>query len=435
MDDVGVGLSGLGILFLLIALRAPIGASLIVVSFGGLWALMGWRAAWGALGVVPYQFAANWVLSSVPMFLMLGYICYHTNLTRGLFEAARVWTQRLPGGLAIAAIFGSAGFAAVSGSSVACSAAMGRIAIPEMLRRGYNPELAAGSVAVAGTIGAMIPPSIILILYGVIAQVSITKLFLGGVSAGVLTAIGYALVVAIRVRLRPDLAPSEMERATRAERIAALRDTWPILLVMTGIFGGLFGGAFTPTEAGAVGAFLACLVAALRGELTRARFVAAAQETVVTTAALIVIAIGASLLTRFLALSGAGDYLSEAIIAIGANPTLLLLGIVVVYLVLGMFLEPIGAMLLTMPVILPVVQDSGWSLLWFGVVLTKLLEIGMITPPIGMNVFVIKGVVGDAMPTSAIFRGVTWFLAMDMCVLALLCVVPSMILALPAALG
>ena len=435
MDDVGVGLSGLGILFLLIALRAPIGASLIVVSFGGLWALMGWRAAWGALGVVPYQFAANWVLSSVPMFLMLGYICYHTNLTRGLFEAARVWTQRLPGGLAIAAIFGSAGFAAVSGSSVACSAAMGRIAIPEMLRRGYNPELAAGSVAVAGTIGAMIPPSIILILYGVIAQVSITKLFLGGVSAGVLTAIGYALVVAIRVRLRPDLAPSEVERASRAERIAALRDTWPILLVMTGIFGGLFGGAFTPTEAGAVGAFLACLVAALRGELTRARFVAAAQETVVTTAALIVIAIGASLLTRFLALSGAGDYLSEAIIAIGANPALLLLGIVVVYLVLGMFLEPIGAMLLTMPVILPVVQDSGWSLLWFGVVLTKLLEIGMITPPIGMNVFVLTGVVGVAMPTSAIFRGVTWFLAMDMCVLALLCVVPSVILALPAALG
>lgn len=219
MSDVAVGLSGLGILFLLIALRAPIGASLIVVSFGGLWSLMGWRAAWGALGVVPYQFAANWVLSSVPMFLMLGYICYHTNLTRGMFEAARVWTQRLPGGMAIAAVFGSAGFAAVSGSSVACSAAMGRIAIPEMLRHRYDPELAAGTVAVAGTIGALIPPSIILILYGVIAQVSIAQLFLGGISAGLITAVGYVIVVIVRVRLNPALAPAEEARATTAERM------------------------------------------------------------------------------------------------------------------------------------------------------------------------------------------------------------------------
>ncbi len=435
MSDVAIGLSGLGILFLLIALRAPIGASLIVVSFGGLWSMMGWRAAWGALGVVPYQFAANWVLSSVPMFLMLGYICYHTNLTRGLFEAARVWTQRLPGGMAIAAVFGSAGFAAVSGSSVACSAAMGRIAIPEMLRQRYDPELAAGTVAVAGTIGALIPPSIILILYGVIAQVSISQLFLGGISAGILSAIGYVLVVLIRVKLKPSLAPNDETRATKAERMAALRDTWPILLVMVGIFGGLFGGAFTPTEAGAVGATLACLVAALRGELTLTRFMAAARETVITTAALIVIAVGASLLTRFLALSGAGDFLSDAIIGLAANPALLLLGIVMIYLLLGMFLEPIGAMLLTIPIILPVVSDAGWSLLWFGVVLTKLLEIGMITPPIGMNVFVIKGVVGNLMPTGAIFRGVAWFLAMDLVVLALLCAVPWLILALPTAMG
>lgn len=435
MSDVGIGLAGLGLLFTLIAMRAPIGASLILVSFGGLWSLMGWRAAWGALGVVPYQFAANWVLSSVPMFLMLGFICYHTQLTRGLFEAARIWTQRLPGGMAIAAIFGSAGFAAVSGSSVACSAAMGRIAIPEMLRQKYNPELAAGTVAVAGTIGALIPPSIILILYGVIAQVSIAQLFLGGISAGILTAIGYVLVVIIRVKINPELAPTGVERATRAERIAALKEVWPILLVMIGIFGGLFGGAFTPTEAGAVGAFLACLVAGLRGDLTWARFLAASRETMVTTAALIVIAVGASLLTRFLALSGAGDFLSDAIIGMGANGAMLMIGVVLIYLILGMFLEPIGAMLLTMPIVLPVVQDAGWSLLWFGVVLTKLLEIGMITPPIGMNVFVIKGVVGNLMPTGAIFRGVAWFLCMDLGVLAVLCAFPSLILALPQAMG
>ncbi len=431
MTDVAIGLTGLGSLLVLIGLRVPIGVSLIGVSFVGLWSLMGWRVAWGALGTIPYQFTANWVLSSIPMFLFLGFISYHTQLTRGLFQAARAWMSGLPGGLAIASIFGSAGFAAVSGSSLACSAAMGRIAIPEMIKHKYHPELATGTVAVAGTIGALIPPSIILILYGVIAQVSIAKLFLGGVSAGILTAIGYIIVVLVRVKLNPDLAPSRDDRANLSEKIVALKDTWPILLVMIGIFGGLFSGIFTPTEAGAVGAFLACLVALISGELTLERFLKAARETTTTTASLLIIAVGASLLTRFLALSGAGDYLSAGIMSVAANPALLLLGIVLIYLLLGMFLEPIGAMLLTLPIILPVVDASGWSLLWFGVVLTKLLEIGMITPPIGMNVFVIKGVVGDLVKTSAIFRGVLWFMVMDLVIVVILSVWPSLVLILP----
>lgn len=435
MTDVEIGLAGLGILFFLIAMRVPIGVALIAVSFGGLWYLMSWRVAWGAIAVMPYQFAANWVLSSVPMFLLLGFVCYHTNLTRGMFHAARVWTSALPGGLAIAAIFGSAGFAAVSGSSIACSAAMGRIAVPEMMRQKYDAELATGTVAVAGTIGALIPPSIIMILYGVIAQESISGLFLGGISAGVISAVGYVLVVLIRVKLNPALAPMHEGSAPLSERLAALKDTWPILLVMVGIFGGLFGGVFTPTEAGAIGAFLACLVALVRGDLNWSRFRLAAEETMVTTGALIVIAVGATLLTRFLTLSGAGDYLSETIIGAGASGPMLLLGIVLVYLLMGMFLEPIGAMLLTLPVILPIVSDAGWSLLWFGIILTKLLEIGMITPPIGMNVFVIKGVVGNLVTTSQIFRGVFWFLVMDLLVLALLSAFPEIILYLPGIAG
>lgn len=435
MSDVAIGLSGLGALIGLIALRIPIGVALISVSFVGLWVLMGPRVAWGAMGTIPYQFTANWILSSIPMFLFLGFISYQTNLTRGMFNAARAWMSGLPGGLAIASIFGSAGFAAVSGSSLACSAAMGRIAIPEMIKHKYHPELATGTVAVAGTIGALIPPSIILILYGVIAQISIAKLFLAGVSVGLMTALGYVIVVLVRVKLNPDLAPSRDERATMREKILALRETWPILLVMLGIFGGLFGGIFTPTEAGAVGAFLACLVALVSGELTFARFMRAARETTMTTASLLIIAIGASLLTRFLALSGAGDYLSTGIMSIATNPTLLLLGIIAVYLLLGMFLEPIGAMLLTLPIILPVVDASGWSLLWFGVVLTKLLEIGMITPPIGMNVFVIKSVVGNMVSTSAIFRGVLWFIVMDLIVVAILSAFPSLVLMLPQLMG
>ena len=432
MTDVALGLSGLGVLIALIAARVPIGVALIGVSFGGLWLLMGPRVAWGAMSLIPYKFTSSWILSSIPMFLFLGFISYHTQLTRGLFNAARIWLTNVPGGLAIASVFGSAGFAAVSGSSIACSAAMGRIAIPEMMKHKYHPELATGTVAVAGTIGALIPPSIILILYGVIAQISITSLFLGGIVAGLLTAVGYTLVVLVRVWLNPSLAPERDASVGFAEKMAALRETWPILLIMIGIFGGLFGGIFTPTEAGAVGAFLACLVAILAGQMTLDRFLTAARETLTTTAALVLIAVGASLLTRFLALSGAGDYLSGSILAITSNQTLLLFGIVLVYLLMGMFLEPLGAMLLTLPIILPVVDDAGWSLLWFGIVLTKLLEIGMITPPIGMNVFVIKSVVGDLVKTSAIFRGVLWFIVMDLILVGLLCAFPQLVLWLPS---
>ncbi|MFG6586953.1 TRAP transporter large permease [Sulfitobacter sp. MOLA879] len=435
MTGVEIGLIALAGLFVLIALRMPIGPALIGVSFCGLWALMGWRVALGALGVIPYQFSASWILSSVPMFLLLGFIAFHTGLTQGLFRAARLWLSALPGGLAIAAVFGASGFAAVSGSSVACSATMGRIAIPEMLSARYHPELATGTLAAAGTIGALIPPSIILILYGIVAQVPVGGLFLGGIAAGLLTAIGYIIVILLRVWRDPSLAPSVTEAVTRTERLSALSETWPVILLAIGIFGGLFSGVFTPTEAGAIGAALATLIAALKRSLTRTAFSAAVIETVQTTSALIIIGIGASLLTRFLALSGTGDALTGAVLALDAGPIAMMFGIVLLYLILGMFLEPIGAMLLTLPIVLPLVDGAGFSLLWFGIILTKLLEIGMITPPIGMNVFVIKGVVGDLVSTSAIFRGIAWFLAMDICILAILMLWPELVLFLPAVLG
>lgn len=435
MNGVELGLAVIGLLLVLIALRTPIGFALTGASFIGLWVMMGWRVAWGSLGVIPYQFAANWVLSSVPMFLLLGFICYHTKLTQGLFNAARLWLSALPGGLAIASIFGASGFAAVSGSSVACSATMGRIAIPEMLKARYHPELATGTLAAAGTIGAMIPPSIILILYGIIAQIPVTGLFLGGLVAGILTAIGYIIVILVRVKLDPSLAPSTDDRAPMSEKLAALRETWPVILLIIAIFGGLFSGVFTPTEAGATGAFTALLIAALKRTLTVRAFIDSILETVTTTSSLIIIGIGASLLTRFLALSGTGDFLSAAVLSLGADPMVIIVGIVVLYLILGMFLEPIGAMLLTLPIVLPIVSESGFSLLWFGILLCKLLEIGMITPPVGMNVFVIKSVTGNLVSTTAIFRGVLWFLVMDLLMVALYILWPDLILALPAAFG
>ncbi|UMA66217.1 TRAP transporter large permease [Roseivivax marinus] len=434
MSDVAIGFSGLGILLLLLALRTPIGVALMAVSFVGLWVLMGWRVAWGSLGTLPYQFAANWVLSSVPMFLLLGFICYHTKLTEGLFAAARFWLGRLPGGLGVAAIAGSAGFAAVSGSSIACSATMGRIAVPEMVKGRYDPGFATGIVAVAGTIGALIPPSIIMILFGIIAQQSIAALFLGGIAAGLLTTAAYVILVIVRVRLNPDLAPPAEVQATRREKIAAIRDTWPIVATMVGIFAGLFGGLFTPTEAGAVGAALATLVAMVKRTFTWARFREAIMETLMATGMLLFVAIGASLLTRFLALSGASDALSSMLIGTDVPFVAMMLGLVIVYLVLGMFLEPIGAMLLTLPIVLPVIDAYGMSIVLFGVILTKLLEIGMLTPPVGMNVFVIKSVVGNLVPLQTIFRNVGLFILVDLAIVALFLAMPGLVLWLPALL-
>jgi tripartite ATP-independent transporter DctM subunit len=436
MSDLEIAGLFIGALFFLILMRVPIGVSLIAVSFGGLWSMFNWNIAWGSLGIVPYNFANSWVLSSIPAFLLMGFICYHTRLTQGLFSAAQVWLSGLPGGLAIASVFGCAGFAAVTGSSVACSAAMGKIAVPEMMRNRYSAELATGTVAAAGTIGALIPPSILMILYGIISRQSVSALFLGGLVVGIITLVAYVLLIVIRVKLNPSLAPAvEGNRATRAEKIKALGQTWPVLLIVIGVFAGLFGGAFTPTEAGAIGALLSMVVAALYRTLTLKAVRMALVETITTTAALLIIAVGASLLTRFLALSGIGDALSSSVLAFGASPVLIMVGIVMVYLVLGMMLEPVGAMLLTLPIVMPLVEETGFSLLWFGVVLVKLLEIGMITPPMGMNVFVIKGVVGNIASLTTIFRGVFWFVVIDLVIVAMLIAFPEIVLFLPNWVG
>ncbi|MFC0278261.1 TRAP transporter large permease [Falsigemmobacter intermedius] len=432
MSDVSIGLSLLGLLICLLMLRMPIGITLISVSFSGLWILKGPKVAWGALAMIPYQFSASWVLSSIPMFLLLGYICFYMGLTQGLFRAARLWLSWLPGGLGISAIAGAAGFAAVSGSSIACSATIGRIAVPEMLKARYEPGFAGALVAAAGTIGALIPPSIILILYGIIAQQSIAKLFLGGLAAGLVTIFAYVTLIFLRAKFQPGVAPRIDVQVTRAEKLAALWETWPLILTVITIFGGIFFGVFTPTEAGAAGAFIALIIAIAKGEFTWKRLQTAAFETLLSTSMLLIIGIGASLLTRFLTISGAAKYLSGLVISAGVDPTLLMIGMVLIYLLLGMFLEPLGCMLLTLPILLPILHAQGFDMILFGIILCKLLEIGMLTPPVGMNVFVVKSVVGNSIRTGQIFRGVMWFIILDLCLVALFWTVPEIITTLPA---
>jgi tripartite ATP-independent transporter DctM subunit len=431
MTDAVFGLLAIGGLLLLIGLRVPLAAALITVPFLGLWHLLGWNAAMGSLKIIPYNFAANWALSSVPSFLLMGYIAYHCGITTGLFKAARVCLARLPAGLAVASIFGCSGFAAITGSSVACAAAMGKISVPEMLKSGYHPGLATGTVAAAGTIGALIPPSILFIIFGIMAQVPVGELFIGGAVAGILTAISYIAVVTIWATVDPSVAPRSAERHSYAEMGKALLEVGPVLLLILLVFSGIFMGFFTPTEAGSVGSVLCILIAWFNKQLTWERFKTSVVESFSTSAAIFAIAIGASLLGRFVAISGADDYIRDLFSFTQSNYLLLMLSITVIYLILGCFLDPLGAMLLTLPIILPIIEAEKLNLVWFGVLLGKLLEIGMITPPVGLNVFVLKSVVGDAIPIGTIFRGIVYFLLADLVVVAILIGFPGFVLYFP----
>jgi tripartite ATP-independent transporter DctM subunit len=432
LSPEAIGGIGIAALIALIFLRVPIGIALGSVSVVGIYAIVGERAAIGLVAQIPYDFTAHWTLSSVPMFLLMGYFCFHAGLTEGLFRLARLWLSWLPGGLSIASIKGSALFAAVTGSSLACTAAMGRIAVPEMMKANYDRGLATGTVAAAGTIGSMIPPSILLIIYGIFVEQPISQLFLAAFIPGVLTAVMYAVMVSVRATLNPELAPEVHETVSMRERLLAVRDTWPVVLLVVGVFGGLFSGVFTPTEAGAVGASLSFLIALAKRALTWDVFKSAVVETLNSTAAIFLIAIGAQLLTRFFALSGVTDILADFVGGQGYSQIQVILLISVALVLLGMLLDPIGIMLLTIPILLPVLETQDINLIWFGILMAKFLEIGFITPPVGLNVFVVKGIVGDLVPTHKIFKGIAWFVGMDVLTIALLIAFPAIVLWLPS---
>ena len=434
MTPLELGFWSIGAVLLLIAVRFPIGAVLGAVAVLGVAQLRNLDVALTLIRSTPFEFAAHWSLSAIPMFLLMGAIAHHSGISQALFHAARLWFGGLPGGLAVATNFACAGFAAASGSSVATAAAMGRIAIPEMLRQGYDKGLATGVVASAGTLGSLIPPSILFVLYGVFAEVSIVKLLIAGVFPGLLTAGVYTVMIVVRCKLNPALAPriDESELAVlRAERYKALVQVWPLLVLILGIIGGLYGGIVTPTEAGAAGAFLALVIAVIQGRMSFTVLYDSLQEAVSTTARIFFVAIGAVMYTKFLALTGMPTYLGDLMGDWALDPLLLVLASSVVFIILGMFLDPLGLLLLTLPVLLPMFEALNLDLIWFGVIVVKFLEIGLLTPPVGFNVYVIKSVVGDEIPLETIFRGVGWFLACEVVVVTLLVAYPQISLYLP----
>lgn len=432
MTPTLIGAIGMALALVLIALRVPIAVSMGLVSFFGFIILTSTRAAWGMITAIPFDFIGNWAFTAVPMFLMMGYVCTTTGMTRTLFRCMRILLSRLPGGLAVTSVGACALFAAASGSSVATASAMARIAVPEMLRHRYHPGLASGVIAASGTLGSLIPPSVLMILYGVYAEVSVGKQFMAGFIPGIISALMYMAMIVVRVKLNPSLAPPVEEKFTWTDIWSSIREVWPLPTLIALVLGGIFTGAFSPTEAGAIGASLATVIALLRRSLTRVAFTKALVHTASSTTSIFIILVGTMFITKFLALSGLPTLLSELMLGVSTSPIWILFAVSVLYIVLGMFVETIGLMLLTLPLILPVVNGAEMNLIWFGIVLIKLLEISLITPPVGLNVYVIKGAVGSLVSLDAVFRGVFWFLVMDILTLVIIIAFPILSLYLPS---
>lgn len=432
MDRFDIGLMGVFAMVGFMAFRVPVGISLALTSILGIWAVTNFNAAMGMVRAIPYQFVANWSFSAIPMFLLMGYVASHAGLTSGLFRLMRLMLYRVPGGLACSTVGACALFAAASGSSVATAAGMGRITIPEMRKAGYDDGLATGCVAAAGTLGSLIPPSVIMVIYGVFTQAPIGQLFMAGFLPGILTAAVYMAMIMVRVKLKPSLAPSTKEKPAPGELREALSESWPLPVLVMGVIGGIYAGIMTATEAGAVGAALATVIALTRGTLNRQVIMESLKDTVLGTSNLFVIAMGASMFTAFMGLAGLPNAMAKSILALGADPLTLVLAISVLYIILGMFIDSLGIILLTLPFLLPLLTGAHIDLIWFGILVVKLLEIGLITPPFGMNVFVIHSMMRGSVTLPTVFKGVGWFIAMEVVVLALLISFPQISLYLPS---
>lgn len=431
MSNVAIGFIGLGIGLLLIALRVPIGVALGISSFFGISLVLNSQAAWGIISAVPYNFVGDWNLTAIPMFLLMGYAASSTGLTSGLFRAMRIFMSRLPGGLAVASVGACALLSAASGSSVAVSAAFARIATPEMLKYKYDPGLASGVVAAAGTLGSLIPPSILMLLYAYVAEVSVAKVFIAGIIPGIISAIAFAAMIITRVKMNPNLAPPSDEKYSAKDRAEAIKEIWPLPVLILGVIVGIFVGWFTPTEAGAVGAALAIVLAFVRRSLTWEKFSDALLLTLTGTASVFMVVIGTVLLSRFMALSGVPDFITVWASSFGATQLSVILAVAVLYLILGCFMDSIGLLLLTLPIILPLAKDTGIDLVYFCIILVKLLELGLVTPPVGLNVYVTKSALGNLVSLPTIFRGVGWFILTDIFVLAVIISFPWLSLVLP----
>ncbi|MDW3204751.1 MAG: TRAP transporter large permease [Alphaproteobacteria bacterium] len=442
MDPSLIGLFAFLAVLLLLAVRVPIAFALAGVAAVASFCIFAFRtgtfmperafkATTSMVFSNSFDLIHSYDLSMIPLFVALGHIAYRSGITTDIYYAARVWLSRLPGGVAMASVVGCGGFSAITGSSVACASTMGRICTPEMLRMGYDPRLATASVASGGTLGSLIPPSVLFIIYGIFTETSISRLFLAGVLPGIISLLGFLLVIYIWVKRDPSAAPVDDGQVAMRDRFKAATRAWPALTLFAIIVGGIYGGIFTATEAAAVCVVAAVVIGFAQRKLDLKAIWESMRETCIQTASIFFIAAGAKIFVAFIALTGLAPDLVTSVTEAELSPVLLLIAIALIYLLLGMFLDPIGIMVLTLPLMVPLVESYGFDLIWFGVVVIKLLEIGLITPPVGLNVFVIANVVGKEVSIDRIFSGILRFLSVDVIVLVLIIAFPILSLLIP----
>ena len=423
-----LGVTSLAAILMLAFLLVPLGFALLGVSLSGLAWLAGPQLAGSMLAMTISENAFSYDLAVLPMFVLMGNILAATGISDDLFRAANAWLGARRGGLALATMVSCAGFASVSGSSFATAATMSKVAYPPMKSFGYSDKLASATIAAGGTLGILIPPSTILILYGILTETSIGDLFIAGIGPGVLGLLLYALVVVVISHLRPEEAP-RAEPQPLDEKLRALSGVWPFALLFLTIIGGIYLKLFTPTEAAGMGAGFAILIAMLLGRLNLKILGEAFRETVMTTVMLYVVLFGAMLLAKLISMSGMGFAVQALVTESGLGPYQTLLAILGIFLVLGCVMESLAIILICVPLFAPVVQAMGMDLVWFGILVVVVTEIGLITPPVGMNVFVLNSCLpGVSMPT--IFRGLLPFIAIDVLRLGLLITLPWIALAL-----
>jgi len=424
-----VGVLALAGLFLMIFLRVPVGIALGIAGGLGYWALSGLHATLALMGSIPFEIGYNYDLSIIALFVLMGNLAMVSGMSRDLYDMARGLVGHWPGGLASATVVGCAGFAAVSGSSLASAVTMGRVALPEMQRYRYHPRLATGCVAAGGTLGILIPPSTGFIIYALLTEESIGQLFLAGVVPGLILTGLFMATIALLTWRRPALGP-RAERLPWAERIRSVGRSTALVGIVFVVLGGIYLGVFTPVEAAAVGAFMTLILTVARGKLTWAVARFCVLETIKTFAFVYLIVIGAFLFNPFLAVTRIPSGLAAFMATLELAPIWILLIIVLGYIVLGTFLEGISMMVLTIPIVHPMITGMGYDPIWFGALLVVILEMSLISPPLGLNVFVVKGI-ADGVPMNEIFIGVLPFWAAMAVCAALLIALPDLALFLP----
>lgn len=430
MDPVTAGIVGTVAVFLLLFIGMPIAFALMFVGFIGVTYLTSPGASLPMVARAVYEVSSYFPYTVIPLFIVMGGFAGSSGMTKQMYAAFDKWLRRLPGGLGIATIGACAGFAAVSGSSVATAATMGTVALPEMKRFNYHPRLATGSVAAGGTLGFLIPPSIGFIVYGMLTEQSIGRLLIAGILPGAALVIAFILIIITVVKLNPTLAPTSPDPVSWREKLSALLGIWEPLAVFLLVMGGIYGGYFTPTEAGAVGATILMIVALFKGKMNKENLVEALQEAVRISVMVLFLVAGANVFSYFLALSTIPMRVAAWAGALAVSPYLILTIIVLIYLFLGCFLDAISMMVLTMPVVYPVILVLGFDPIWFGVIAVLMMEAGLITPPMGLNIYTVAGV-AKGVPVETIFRGVTPFLLAIFAVVALVTVFPQVALLLP----